>query len=75
MLILLLISISSLIFSVTKTIEVIETTSANHPEGIFDCHTRTEYGKIALEEYMCDSYDLTKTIEFNNYSLKEVQSL
>tara|TARA_B100000809_G_scaffold259627_1_gene304986 strand:- start:856 stop:1431 length:576 start_codon:yes stop_codon:yes gene_type:complete len=58
-------------FFVTKTTKVLETTSADHPEGVFDCHTRTEYGNIAIEERTCE-LQLEKTVEFKNYSFKEV---
>lgn len=58
-------------FFVTKTIKVLETTSADHPEGVWDCHTRTEYGNIAIEERTCE-LQLEKIVEFKNYSFKEV---
>ena len=58
-------------FFVTKPTKILETTAADHPEGVWDCHTRTEYGNIAFEEYTCDLF-LTKTIEFKNYSFEEV---
>ena len=58
-------------FIVTHATKVIETTSTDHPEGVWDCHIRTEYGSIALEEYTCD-LQLEKTVEFKNYSFKEV---
>lgn len=58
-------------FLITKPTKVLETTAADHPEGIGDCHTRTEYGNIAFEEYTCDLF-LTETIEFKNYSFEEV---
>ncbi len=61
-------------FSVTKATKVLETTTADHPEGVWDCHTRTEYGNIAVEEYTCELF-LTNTIEFNNYSFKEVNRM
>ena len=61
-------------FTVTQLTKVIETTSADHPEGVWDCHTRTEYGNIAMEERTCE-LQLEKTVEFKNYSFKEVNSV
>lgn len=61
-------------FSVTKPTKILETTAADHPEGVWDCHTRTEYGNIAFEEYNCDLF-LTKTIEFSNYSFEDVNRI
>jgi hypothetical protein len=62
-------------FKLTKPSEGIKEATPNHPEypdGGF-CEFRTEYGSVTiLEEHGCDSYDYTKTYEFNNYSLKEV---
>ena len=61
-------------FTVTQPTKVIGTTSADHPEGVWDCHTRTEYGNIAMEERTCE-LQLEKTVEFKNYSFKEVNSV
>lgn len=58
-------------FTITQPTKVLETTPADNPEGVWDCHIRTEYGNIAMEEYTCD-LQLEKTLEFKNYSFKEV---
>jgi hypothetical protein len=58
-------------FTMTQPTKVLKTTSADNPEGVFNCHTRTEYGNIAMEEYTCD-LQLEKTVEFKNYSFEEV---
>ena len=58
-------------FTITQSAMVLETTSADNPEGSWDCHIRTEYGNIALEEYICD-LQLGKTVEFKNYIFEEV---
>jgi len=58
-------------FTITQPAKVLETTSADNPEGLWDCHIRTEYGNIAMEEYTCD-LQLEKTVEFKNYSFEEV---
>ncbi len=59
-------------FSITETAKVLETTTANHPDGIYDCHLRTEYGNIIFETYTCDQ-QLENTLKFNGYSFKEVK--
>ncbi|MDG1477524.1 MAG: hypothetical protein P8Q14_10290 [Vicingaceae bacterium] len=59
-------------FSITETAKVLETTTANHPDGIYDCHLRTEYGNIIFETYTCD-HQLENTLKFNGYSFKEVK--
>ncbi len=61
-------------FTVTEPTKVLETTSADHLEGFWDCHTRTEYGNIAIEERTCE-IQLEKTVEFKSYSFKEVNSV
>lgn len=63
-------------FHITKQEEVIEKASISHTEiPGEDCRYRTEYNRsIAVEkDYGCDSYDQTTTIEFTNYSLREVK--
>ena len=64
-------------FILTKEKEVIMKAGPNHPEiPGEDCLTRTEYGRIAIEvNWMCEDLFLTKTIEFNKYSLKEVKRI
>ena len=64
-------------FFITKEKEVIEKASLNHTEiPGEDCRYRTEYNSIAIEEdYGCDSYFQTTTIEFNNYSFEEVKRI
>ena len=61
-------------FTMTQPTKGLETTSADNPEGVWDCHIRTEYGSIALEEYTCD-LQLEKTVEFKNYSFEEVNRI
>jgi len=58
-------------FAVTQGTKIIETTSADHPEGIWDCHTRTEYGEISTETYTCDM-QFDQTFRIKNYSFNEV---
>jgi len=58
-------------FTITKPTKVLKTTSEDNPEGVFDCHFRTEYGNIAMEEYTCDLQH-EKTVEFKNNSFEEV---
>lgn len=62
--------------SITKNEEVIKKTYHNGPDKPGEgCLFRTEYNNgIALEnDYGCDSYQMTTTVEFNNYSLEEVK--
>ena len=59
-------------FKVSIATKVLETTTANHPEGIYDCHERTEYDNIIFETYTCDM-QLENTLEFKDYSFKEVK--
>jgi hypothetical protein len=59
-------------FIITQPAKVLESTSADNQEGLWDCHIRTEYGNIAMVEYTCD-FQLEKTVEFKNYSLEEVK--
>jgi hypothetical protein len=61
-------------FTMTQPTKVLETTSADNTEGVWDCHLRTEYGSIALEEYTCD-LQLEKTVEFKIYSFEEVNRI
>lgn len=62
-------------FSLTTPLKTIKYTTASHPEGVYPCLTRTEYGPIATETLTCDSYSITKTIEFTDYSIEEVRRL
>ncbi|NOR45326.1 MAG: DUF1311 domain-containing protein [Candidatus Delongbacteria bacterium] len=64
-------------FDITKKKEVIEKASLDHTEiPGEDCRYRTEYGNIVIEEdYGCDSYFQTTTIEFKNYSFDEVKRI
>ena len=62
--------------SITKKEEVLKKTYHNGPDKPGEgCLFRTEYNNgIALEnDYGCDSYQMTTTVEFNNYSLEEVK--
>jgi hypothetical protein len=61
-------------FTITQSAKVLETTSADNPEGLWDCHIRTEYGNIAMEEYTCD-FQLEKIVKFENYSFEEVNRI
>ena len=58
-------------FTMTQPPKVLKTTSQDNPEGVFDCHVRTEYGNISMEEYNCDLQN-EKTVEFTNYSIEEI---
>lgn len=62
-------------FLATKKREVIEKANKNHPEiPGQDCKFRTEYKYFNVtEDYGCDSYDQTTTIEFTHYTLLEVK--
>ena len=61
-------------FTITQPTKVIETTSADHPEGVWDCHTRTEYGKISTETYTCDM-QFDQTFRFENYTFEDVNRI
>lgn len=60
--------------AVTKVRKVIGKAPLYNPEiPGKNCLFRTEYGNIAfIEDYGCDSYFQTTTIEFSNYSFDEV---
>jgi len=62
-------------FVVTKKKEVIEKASINHPEiPGKDCKFRAEYNCFNVtEDYGCESYDQTTTIEFEHYTFQEVK--
>ena len=62
-------------FYISKEKEVVEKAPSNHTEiPGQDCRFRTEYSSIAVEkDYGCDSYNQTTTIEFTNYSFREVK--
>ena len=62
-------------FVVTKEKEVIEKASINHPEiPGKDCKYRTEYTCFNItEDYGCESYEQTTTIEFTHYTFQEVK--
>ena len=62
-------------FVVTKEKEVIDKASINHTEiPGKDCKFRTEYNCFNVtEDYGCESYDQTTTIEFTLYTFQEVK--
>jgi len=62
-------------FFVTKEKAVIEKASINHPEiPGKDCKYLTEYNTFnVIEDYGCESYEHTTTIEFTHYTFKEVK--
>lgn len=62
-------------FVVSKEKEVIEKAPINHPEiPGKDCKYRTEYkGFNVTEDYGCESYEQTTTIEFTKYRFQEVK--
>lgn len=61
-------------FAVTQPTEVLETTSTDHPEGVWDCHTKTEYGKIITTTYTCDM-QFDQIFRFDNYTFEEVHRI
>jgi len=61
-------------FTVSQPTKIIKTTSADHPEGVWNCHTRTEYGEISAETYTCDM-QFDQTFRFENYTFEEVNRI
>ena len=58
----------------TEPIKVLEKTSLDNPEGVFDCSFITNYGNISLTEYSCD-LQLEEGIIFSSYNLHEVKAV
>ena len=61
-------------FTVTQPTKIIKTTSADHQEGVRNCHTRTEYGNISTETYTCDM-QFDQIFRFENYTFEEVNRI